>query len=112
MMTVFVITIIITVAVWWFVQRPEFGALASGPRLEKIRQSPHFRNGRFENISNTPDLTEGETYFGVMKKFLFSKKLRNKPVDTIPALKTDLLSLDPGEDILVWFGHSSYFMQV
>ncbi|MDP2115545.1 MAG: MBL fold metallo-hydrolase, partial [Bacteroidota bacterium] len=26
--------------------------------------------------------------------------------------KTNLLTLDPEKDVLVWFGHSSYFMQI
>ncbi len=99
-------------AVWVFLQRPEFGGLPSGRRLEKIAQSPHFKNGRFENLSETPDLTEGVTYYAVMKEFLFSEKKRNKPVDSIPAVKTDLLGLDADEDMLVWFGHSSYFLQL
>src|SRR5690606_28650021 len=30
----------------------------------------------------------------------------------IPSQKTDLLHLNPEEAILVWFGHSSYFMQL
>ena len=47
-----------------------------------------------------------------MKAFLFSEKPRLKPVDSIPSTKTDLLDLDPSEHILVWFGHSSYFIQI
>ena len=46
------------------------------------------------------------------KEFLLDKKDRVKPIDLIPSMKTDLLNLDPGKDVLVWFGHSSYFMQV
>jgi L-ascorbate metabolism protein UlaG (beta-lactamase superfamily) len=33
-------------------------------------------------------------------------------VDIIPSVKTDLLALPVGRDVLVWFGHSSYFMQI
>ena len=35
-----------------------------------------------------------------------------KPVDKLPSVKTDLLSLDINKDVLIWFGHSSYFIQV
>ncbi len=34
------------------------------------------------------------------------------PKHPIPSVKTDLKSLEPGENVLIWFGHSSYFMQV
>jgi len=50
--------------------------------------------------------------FIVLKQFLFDKNQRVKPVDRIPSVKTDLLNLDPAKDILIWFGHSSYFIQV
>jgi hypothetical protein len=29
----------------------------------------------------------------------------------LPSVKTDLLALTPQQDVLVWFGHSSYFIQ-
>jgi L-ascorbate metabolism protein UlaG (beta-lactamase superfamily) len=89
-----------------------FGKLPSGKRLEKIRQSPNYRDGAFQNISPTPDLTEGATYWTVGKKFFFGKDQRSEPQDLIPSMKTDLFSLDPDQNILVWFGHSSYFMQI
>lgn len=57
-------------------------------------------------------MSEGVGFFTVLKEFLFYKNKSVKPVDTIPSIKTDLLNLDPAKDILVWFGHSSYFMQI
>ena len=63
-------------------------------------------------LAHTPMLSEGVGYYTVLKEFLFDKKDRVKPVDLIPSRKTDLLNLDPGKDVLVWFGHSSYFMQI
>jgi L-ascorbate metabolism protein UlaG (beta-lactamase superfamily) len=47
-----------------------------------------------------------------MKELFFHKSKRRKPGSTIPSKKTDLLSLSTDKNILVWFGHSSYFMQV
>ena len=95
-----------------FLRLPKFGRLPSGERVLKINASPNFRNGAFQNQSITPNFTEGATFFSVLKKFLFEKKERVKPVDKIPSLKTNLLNLDISKDVLVWFGHSSYFMQV
>jgi len=48
----------------------------------------------------------------VMKEFLFGKSKRAAPSVLLPSRKTDLFSLSPGENVLVWFGHSSYFLQV
>ncbi len=91
---------------------PSFGKLPRGERLEKISKSPNYKNNSFQNLSKTPDLTEGANYFTVMKEFIFGNKKRNKPIDPIPSVKTDLLNLEADKDVLVWFGHSSYFIQI
>lgn len=48
----------------------------------------------------------------VMYELLFNDFPRLKPVDPIPSFKTNLHHLDPKRNALVWFGHSSYFMQL
>lgn len=112
-MIVFVSFILVmTLAVIVFVRQTNFGRKPSGERLERIKKSPNYKDGSFKNLSHTPDLTEGVSYYAVMKEFFFSEKRRVKPLDTIPSTKTDLINLDPKEDVLVWFGHSSYFIQV
>jgi L-ascorbate metabolism protein UlaG (beta-lactamase superfamily) len=111
-MTAIIIISIFTATVIIFLMHPKFGKRPSGKRLERIKNSPHYRDGKFHNLSFTPDLTEGETLLKVMKKFLFEKDPRNKPTDIIPSQKTDLFALRPDENVLVWFGHSSYFMQI
>ena len=37
----------------------QFGKLPSGVRLQKIKNSPNYKNGAFQNLSQTPDLKEG-----------------------------------------------------
>jgi len=86
--------------------------MPKGERLARIKQSPNFRDGAFQNQSVTPQLTDGATYGKVMKEFLFGRPKRATPSSDIPSMKTDLLSLNRDENILVWFGHSSYFMQI
>jgi len=103
---------ILVISVLIFVRQTKFGRTPSGTRLERIKKSPHYKDGSFKNLSHTPDLTEGVSYYAVMKEFLFSEKKRVKPSDTIPSVKTDLLNLDPKEDVLIWFGHSSYLIQI
>lgn len=112
MITIIILGVVLTVATWLFMQRADFGAIPTGARLERMKKSPHFRNGHFENLSPTPDLTEGATLYSVMKEFIFGKDKRNKPVDSLPSAKIDLKHLSPDKDMLVWFGHSSYFIQV
>jgi hypothetical protein len=103
---------LITIAVYGFMLQPKFGSAPSGKRLERIKASPQYSNGKFQNQSHTPQLTEGAGFGSVLKEFLFEKKLRKKPSQPLPSAKTNLLQLRKEEDVLVWMGHSSYFMQV
>lgn len=110
---VFLILIaVLAVVVIVYMQHPKFGKAPSGERLERIRQSPHFRDGSFQNLSNTPDLTDGATFVSILRDFLFRRNKMGAPSDSIPVVKTDLFALPPDENVLVWFGHSSYFLQL
>lgn len=93
-------------------RQPQFGKLPSGKRLEIIKRSPNYKNGQFQNIHFTPNLAEGVSMFTVIRKFFFEKGEHKKPPGILPSEKTDLLNLDPRNNVLVWFGHSSYFIQV
>ena len=111
MITTLILITILGIALFLFFQHPQFGKKPSGERLELIQKSPQYKNGRFENQHFTPDLTEGYTMTGVLYEFLFKKIERRSPKDVIPSIKTDLLNLPIDQDVLVWFGHSSYFIQ-
>ncbi len=111
-MIVFIIIIALILLMIGFLQTPRFGKLPAAERLSVINQSPNYRDGKFQNLNHTPDLTEGESYYSVMKKFFFEKNKWRMPPVTLPSVKTDLFSLDPAKNTLVWFGHSSYFLQV
>ena len=100
------------IIVFAFMQQEKFGKKPSGERLERIKKSPNFKNGAFQNVSYTPSFTEGTTYWSVLKQFFFERNIRVQPTQELPAHKTDLHNLDSSHDALVWFGHSSYFMQI
>lgn len=89
-----------------------FGKAPSGERFERIKRSPNFKNGSFQNLSYTPVMPDDVSIFKVMKDGLFNRSKRNVPKSPLPSLKADLKKLDPEKDVLVWFGHSSYFMQL
>lgn len=81
-------------------------------RKERIRNSRNFKAGKFQNLSFTPALTEGYGYFKVFYEFFFKTVNDRRPLRPIPSTKTNLFDLAAAEDVLIWFGHSSYFMQV
>ena len=101
--------IVLILIVYAFIIKPKFGKRPSGERLKMIKNSPNFKNGKFQNYKHTPVMIREAEFFKVLKDFIFSK---NKPNGIIPSIKTDLLNLERDKDILVWFGHSSYFIQI
>jgi len=62
MIIFFGIVLLLTVSVFLILQHPIFGKAPSGECLAGIQQSPHYKNGRFENLSTTPGLSEGNSF--------------------------------------------------
>ncbi|RXQ95984.1 MBL fold metallo-hydrolase [Ancylomarina salipaludis] len=90
----------------------KYGKNPNDKRLERIKKSPNYKDGKFVNLSESP-IWAGDRSVVVEAYRFFSKKVEYRnPVNTIPFVKTDLKALDPKTDILVWLGHSSYFMQI
>ena len=106
------IILLLAIAIFLYMRQPQFGKTPNGERLERMQNSSNYREGKFQNMDFTPNLTEGYSMIGVMYDFLFKKFPGTRPTDTIPSLKTDLLNLPADSNTLVWFGHSSYFMQI
>ncbi len=90
----------------------KFGKSPAPLHQQQIEKSKNFRDGKFQNLSFTPQLTEGTTIPKVLYSFLFQKNPFTKPPGAIPSVKTDLLNLAADKDVLVWFGHSSYFIRL
>ena len=112
MIPLFIILASFIAVVFLYTRLPKFGKKPSGKRLQNIRKSPNFKNGKFQNIHHTPSLTEGASYVGVISDFFFKQNPARVPEKKIPAIKTDLFSIPIQQNVLVWFGHSSYYIQL
>ncbi|KIA88422.1 MBL fold metallo-hydrolase [Kaistella jeonii] len=95
-----------------FMQHPKFGKAPSGKRLERILKSPHYKKDKFDNINFTPPLAEDASMPKIMLRFLFGKKKNLSPKHQFNFSKTDLKNLNPDENVYVWMGHSSYYLQI
>lgn len=71
----------------------------------------NYKDETFQNLIETPALLEGESTLRVLWNF-FKKSPNAIPNTDIPFVKTDLHTLSKDENVLIWFGHSSYFIQV
>lgn len=108
-LSVIAILAIVTVV---FLNQANFGHIPTGERKHRVENSPNYKDSKFQNINHTPQLTGDKGYVEMMTDFIFGNYERVKPKDEIPHVKTDLLHLDRSHDLLVWFGHSSYFIQI
>lgn len=94
---------------------PSFGALPSGERKERILRSPNYRDGRFQNRYPMPPSLQRPSLGDRVKilwRFLFDRPKDVRPTDSIPVVRHDLKKLDRTENLIVWFGHSGYLLQM
>lgn len=112
----FVLIVIIAVVigfVFLYMQLPVFGQEPNGERLERMEKSPNYRNEQFHNQNSTPMFVSKKGMFSVIIDKLFDEKPQGlRPKNIIPTIKTDLKSIPKEKDIVVWFGHSSYYIQM
>ena len=98
------------IGIFLFMQQSAFGRNPSAARLDRIKRSPNYRDGAFQNPEPTDVMREKASYLGMMSDF-FNKPKDNTPLKPLPSVKTDLNALTDAQPTLVWFGHSSYLIK-
>ena len=96
--------ILITIVIlfgFYYTHLPLFGKAPSGERLERIKKSPQYKNGKFENIHFTPTLTKGYSFMGILYNQFFKRVPNKTPKIEIPSLKTNLKEFNTNENIVV-----------
>jgi len=106
------IVVLVSLTAILILNQTQFGKAPSGERLKRIQHSSNFRNGQFQNLNFTPVFAEDVSKMEMIKNGIFKISKRKAPTVSLPSVKTNLFELDPQKDVLVWFGHSSYFMQI
>ena len=61
---------------------------------------------------HTPLFAEGVNIFSVLWGNLFAKNERLVPERPLHTVKTELKSLNKNRDLLIWLGHSSWYVQL
>ncbi|MDO4691069.1 MAG: MBL fold metallo-hydrolase [Fusobacterium sp.] len=120
----FILTTLLVVQI--FLRTKPFGRLPSGERLEKIKLSKNYNLEKHEFEYPLPTIllgtdTNKESAKGIstrvikrLYEFLFDKEnVENTiPEKKLPSVKTDLRNLDINENLMVWLGHSSLYIQL
>jgi L-ascorbate metabolism protein UlaG (beta-lactamase superfamily) len=88
-----------------------FGKIPSGAALEKIKQSPNFRNNIFQNLHPTVMMAEGTSMAKALWQFM-NKPKNAAPPHVLPAIKNDVCNIRSTKPVITWFGHSSYFIHI
>lgn len=94
-----------------YLRQDKFGRLPEGDRLASIARSPHYRDGSFHNQVEIQE-AGGASSIPIFIKFFLHKRDNPTPPGPAPVVKTDLKALDRNTDLLVWLGHSSYYVQL
>ena len=95
-----------------FVLNAGFGKAPQGAQLSLVEQSPNYRDGQFHNQLPTPGFTGQKNMLAAWWDFLVTKRENARPQQPLPLVNTDLAGLPSGEDVMVWFGHSSWYLQL
>ena len=95
-----------------FSRARRFGALPEGEDLEKILRSPHCVNGEFQNELPTPLMADGGSVVKTWMNFLFRNDERLRPARPLPTEKAALNQIDRMRDMVVWLGHSSFYLHL
>ena len=105
---------IIALSAILILSRKEFGRVAKGERLERIRKSTSFVDEHFRNEVPTRLFTGKENRLKMTWKALASRSDdRSVPQEgEVPVVHTDLKNLPAEGDLYVWFGHSSFLLRL
>ena len=103
---------VLAISGYAFFQQPLFGQHPEGDRLSLAERSANYRNGTFHNQIDSPLHTSGSSELSILLDGLVSEPGQPRPEGEIPSTKTDLKALDANEDLVIWLGHSSYFVQL
>jgi len=95
-----------------YTQHPLFGKNPTGERLQLIENSPNYRQGQFRNLMEKSGIAEDTSIFIELYRTFIKTIPHRNPKDPIPSIQTNLKTLNPKQDVIVWFGHSSVFMQL
>lgn len=107
---VLVVALVLAMAAFIIFQLPQFGGKFEGARLERMRRSPQFIDGKFQNIP--PQDTDSSIIktLRLYRQGQVRKPVREIPVVDIPPAAMQMPAA-PGLRAM-WFGHSSVLVEI
>jgi len=107
-----IIGMIVLIAVIFINTSPEFGSKSQGERLVKIKASENYKDGKFQNLSET-DVSGDMNYVKTLSEYFTDG---NKVPDwSIPVNKISSETISKTSDSttkITWFGHSALLLEL
>ncbi|AEX24757.1 MBL fold metallo-hydrolase [Vibrio sp. EJY3] len=97
---------IIAAGVYTYMLQPQFAS----PQVKVDSYQGKYVDGKFHNIEEVPVSTSSDGALVGFYRFLTEPVIDAVPVTNLPSVKSDLLGLNPRDSVMVWMGHSSYFI--
>jgi L-ascorbate metabolism protein UlaG (beta-lactamase superfamily) len=88
-----------------------FGSNPSGKEIIRMTASPNYKGDVFQNLIPVKMLAENASYIKMIWRFI-NKSKNTIPPKPMPSVKTGLVSFTHDKPVIVWFGHSSYFIHI
>jgi L-ascorbate metabolism protein UlaG (beta-lactamase superfamily) len=102
---------VIALAIRLYLQQPQF----ADPQLDLDKLSGQgatlYTNGKFRNTEPTVVVQKQQSTVQTLYNFLIRTIPNAIPPAPLPSYKTDLSALSPADNVIIWMGHSSYFIQ-
>ncbi len=110
------IVVIGAVATIMFFNHPKFGreVKEGSERAKRMAASPNYRDGAFHNlepIPPAPPTTEKENRWVTLYKMFINPSEATRPRGGVASVKVDIKSITRNNDLLLWLGHATYFLQ-
>lgn len=99
-------------AAFAYMQHPKFGQQPEGSHLSRIQASPNYVDGQFRNQVDTPMFNGDESFASVVWQNLTTTSPELTPARALPSVNVSLKSLDAQQDLLIWLGHSTFYLQL
>ncbi|MBT9183257.1 MBL fold metallo-hydrolase [Pectobacterium punjabense] len=106
-MLLLIVLVVIVVAIYGWLKQPQYVS----PEVKPQPENPLFHDGVFHNPVARPTV-DSQNRFALLYRFLFEKDAGALPDTRLPSEKTDLHQLSKADNVIIWMGHSSYFIQL
>lgn len=108
-----VITIpMLSLGAYLYLQQPQFTQPELFSQTNSLALTARLQDGIFHNQNEVEMYTGKQSRVESIMNFLFQKDENSIPAKQLPSIKIDLKQLDRNQDIVIWMGHSSYFIQI